>query len=369
MDDAKLANWFSASYLQARARFVARCEELVGGKVDSYENPHGHGVDGERLYTDVATFGMEDARATLIISSGTHGIEGYCGSGVQLALMGCDLLEKLPAGVSVTMVHALNPFGFSHCRRVNEHNIDLNRNCIDFEEPTPTNRPYHALMEELTAGPKSLREIEQRITAAVRLHGLQWVQDALTQGQYEDSRGLFYGGQEASWSRELWAQLVAHRSRDADILVHIDIHSGLGPYGKGSIIFGGGRGLRVQRLVADWFADEAVLSPDEEGSLTSDVSGSVASWLNRLELPGFSAGLGLEFGTVPMPTMLQTLLYENRVFQNHGSEREREIARRSMLRTFYPDDIEWRERIVARTTEVFAKVTRGLARELARSAS
>ncbi|MCI0420493.1 MAG: M14 family metallopeptidase, partial [Acidobacteria bacterium] len=92
MDDAKLASWFSASYFQARTRFVARCEDLVGGEVDSYQNPHGHGVDGERLYTDVATFGREDARATLIISSGTHGIEGYCGSGVQLALMGCDLL-------------------------------------------------------------------------------------------------------------------------------------------------------------------------------------------------------------------------------------------------------------------------------------
>ena len=39
-------------------------------------------------------------------------------------------------------VHAINPFGFSHLRRVTQENVDLNRNCIDFDVPLPVNAGY-----------------------------------------------------------------------------------------------------------------------------------------------------------------------------------------------------------------------------------
>jgi hypothetical protein len=38
---------------------------------------------------------------------------------------------KLP---TIVFVHALNPFGFKHHRRVNEDNVDLNRNFLTAEE-------------------------------------------------------------------------------------------------------------------------------------------------------------------------------------------------------------------------------------------
>ncbi len=37
------------------------------------------------------------------------------------------------------MLHALNPYGFSHLRRANEDNADLNRNFVDFAAPLPVN--------------------------------------------------------------------------------------------------------------------------------------------------------------------------------------------------------------------------------------
>ena len=42
----------------------------------------------------------------------------------------------------VLFVHALNPYGFSHGRRVNEDNVDLNRNFRDFATPPPRNAAY-----------------------------------------------------------------------------------------------------------------------------------------------------------------------------------------------------------------------------------
>ena len=57
-------------------------------------------------------------RQLLIVTSGCHGIEGYCGSGVQVfALHDAEWREKARAqGVAVLYVHALNPHGFSHAR-------------------------------------------------------------------------------------------------------------------------------------------------------------------------------------------------------------------------------------------------------------
>jgi hypothetical protein len=95
------------------------------------------GRDGEALAMDVARDGPADADRLLIVSSACHGVEGYCGSGVQVAaLHDAQWREKARAqGVAVLYIHALNPYGFSHIRRVTHENVDLNRNFHDFSKP------------------------------------------------------------------------------------------------------------------------------------------------------------------------------------------------------------------------------------------
>jgi hypothetical protein len=70
----------------------------------------------------------------LIVSSACHGVEGYCGSGVQVFALHDDewRAKARDAGVAVLYIHALNPYGFSHLRRVTQENVDLNRNFHDF---------------------------------------------------------------------------------------------------------------------------------------------------------------------------------------------------------------------------------------------
>ena len=67
--------------------------------------------------------------------SGTHGVEGYCGSGIQIGFLKEGLFAELPDDMSVVLLHAMNPYGFSNDRRVNEDNVDLNRNFLDFAAP------------------------------------------------------------------------------------------------------------------------------------------------------------------------------------------------------------------------------------------
>ena len=92
------------------------------------------GLEGETLATDVVRIGPADAKRLLVLTSATHGVEGFCGSGAQIALMRDEalpaLMEKL--GVAMLLVHAINPYGFSYLSRTTEGNVDLNRNSVDF---------------------------------------------------------------------------------------------------------------------------------------------------------------------------------------------------------------------------------------------
>ena len=75
-----------------------------------------------------------EAPPTLVHLSGTHGVEAYAGSAVQLALLERWAAEPSSApsarGVRVVLVHVLNPFGFYCSRRWNEQGADLNRNML-----------------------------------------------------------------------------------------------------------------------------------------------------------------------------------------------------------------------------------------------
>jgi hypothetical protein len=93
----------------------------------------------------VALLGAQNPENLLVLISGTHGVEGFCGSGCQIGYLADQLYEALSSTTGLLLVHALNPFGFAWLRRVNEDNIDLNRNFHDFSKPLPWSESYEAL--------------------------------------------------------------------------------------------------------------------------------------------------------------------------------------------------------------------------------
>ena len=81
--------------------------------------------------------------------AGTHGVEGHCGSGAQVAWLQQGGPARLPPRTGALLIHAINPHGFAWGRRVNEDNIDLNRNFVDHSQPHPANADYEALREHI----------------------------------------------------------------------------------------------------------------------------------------------------------------------------------------------------------------------------
>ena len=136
---------FAPSYARARVLFLEGAA-AAGMAIQSHNHPL-PGRDGETLAMDVALDGPADASKLLIVSSACHGVEGFCGSGIQVfATHDADWrAHARAAGVSVLYIHALNPHGFSHLRRVTEDNVDLNRNFQDFSQPLSPNPAYEEL--------------------------------------------------------------------------------------------------------------------------------------------------------------------------------------------------------------------------------
>src|SRR5262245_6594842 len=118
----KVSDYFSDSYATARERFRAQVRE-AGLYLEVHENPV-RGPGGERLTTDVTSFGLPNAERLLVFVAGTHGVEGFCGSGVLVGLLANGLADDLPPKTGALLIHAINPYGFAWLRRVNEDNVD-----------------------------------------------------------------------------------------------------------------------------------------------------------------------------------------------------------------------------------------------------
>ena len=94
---------FAVDYSDARSKFIDAAE-LAGAGLASYENPN-KGPHGEDLSVDTAWLGTNEARKVLVTVSGTHGPEGFCGSGCQV-----DWFSKFgppPTRIALLFIHAL----------------------------------------------------------------------------------------------------------------------------------------------------------------------------------------------------------------------------------------------------------------------
>ncbi len=338
---------FARSYAEARARFLAaaRARDLV---LETHVLLDHVGADGEALAMDVAIMASPGAESVLVLTSATHGVEGHCGSGAQVALLRDDdfLRAARAARVAVLFVHAVNPHGFSYGRRVNEDNVDLNRNFRDFDVPAPANAAYadvHALLIPPTWPPTP--EHETGIADYIAAHGARAFQTAVTGGQYTFPEGLFYGGARPAWSnvtvRDVLRRHAAGRSR----VGWIDFHTGLGPLGHGEKIFAGRDHAPDLARARAWWGPE-VTSIYDDSSSSALLTGLMCNAAYD-ECPDAEyAGIALEYGTVPLPAVLLALRADHWL-HNHpdAPEAQRAAIRNETRAAFYVDTDEWKEQV------------------------
>ncbi len=352
---------FSETFAEARDKFLAAVDE-AGGSPTTYPHPL-KGPDGGDLAADVVRFGPKEAEKVLLVASATHGIEGYCGSGIQTNMLRHGLQNELPSGTALVLVHAHNPHGFAHGRRVTEDNVDLNRNFQDFDDDLPANPNYDEVHPWLVPanweGPD--RELaDKAIAEYIESRGMFAFQAAVSTGQYDHADGLFYGGREPTWSRRLIEDNAGDWCQGVKKFAFIDLHTGLGPRGYGELIsVDDGRGGDYERA-RQWYGDD-VKSPSAGDSVSAEVQGTISGgYLNALGSVEFT-GIALEYGTIPPQEVLQALRADNwlHLYGEVNSDLGRAI-KKDIRAAFFGEEAEWKESVWQRALDISRKALRGL---------
>jgi hypothetical protein len=353
---------FSSSYAQARQKFLLAAD-AAGLSVESHIHPL-KGKDGEELAMDVVREGPADAKQLLVLSSACHGVEGYCGSGVQIHALHDTAWrqEAREKGVAVLYVHALNPYGFSHLRRVTQENVDLNRNFHDFSKPLPVNAAYQEVQ------PLLLPEIwppdaanAQATGQFIAQRGMTAFQAAVTQGQHEFPAGLFFGGTAPTWSNQTIRQVLKQHGSRAQKLAWIDLHTGLGPSGVGERIFACANDNAALTRARAWWGHN-VTSIYDGSSTSAFLTGLM--WMSvHHECPQVEyTGIAMEYGTLPMEQVMHALRGEHWLHVHPYAESALKTQiKQDILRAFYTDTDAWREQIVSQAREALFQAASGLA--------
>lgn len=357
-----VAGSFSASYAAARALFRERAA-AAGGLLEDQAHPLA-GPRGEPLHLDVARFGRDDARRVLLVNSGTHGIEGFCGSGIQSLLLADGIAGRLPGDVALVLVHAVNPWGFAWSRRVNEDNVDLNRNFLDHTAPHPVNPDYDALYDVLnlaTLDPVAIAGGMRALKAFEEERGWAAMYRALSGGQYAHPRGVQYGGVAETWSNRTLRALWARHAANADAAVLLDLHSGLGPRAVGMLLQTAPEDGVAARFARHCWPDVLRSEP---------AAGGDAALVSGLMGPAFVAalprvptvGMVLEFGTRELAEVMLAVQADHWLDQHgdRGSEEGRAIVAR-MRAAFFLDEDDWQQAVCARAHAVVEQALQGIA--------
>ena len=173
--------YFTETYNKARQKFISLSNKIHDSKtynlpITTIKSDKEYGVE-QTLFTDITIINADAKKSDhlLIHISGIHGIEGFAGSAIQCGILsemaemtiahhlnkkqrrkekkGHEYTKELLYGMLVNhqrkkwmnhdnktddydindfpvimFVHSLNPYGMYHGMRVNENNVDLNRN-------------------------------------------------------------------------------------------------------------------------------------------------------------------------------------------------------------------------------------------------
>ena len=357
----KVSNYFAQTYPEARIKFIAAAES-AGLDVQSHRHPL-LGQHGETLAMDVARFGDADARRLLLVTSACHGVEGFCGSGVQNALLADAEFHALAAksGVAVLYIHALNPHGFSWWRRVTHENVDLNRNWHDFKQALPHNAAYDDIAHWLlpTQWPPTA-DNEAALANYASQHGERGLQAAISGGQYAHPQGLFYGGINPTWSQQTLRHVLQAHGTRCDQLAWIDLHTGLGQSGDCEPIFACRNDAAALQRARAWWGSK-VTSMFDGSSSSAMLSGLMTTAAYEECARAEFTAVALEYGTLPLAQTILALR-EDHWFELHpeASAHDRAAARQRMRDAFYTDTDVWKQRIVEQGLQAARQAVAGL---------
>jgi hypothetical protein len=267
--------------------------------------------------------------------------------------------------------------------RVNENNVDLNRNWVDFDAPLPQQLLFQELARTMPAGlapdHDGLDQWADWVETQVTRHGKWAVDDALSCGQYQMPTGPGFGGFEPQWSRRVLEQMIPALAGRARHIVYIDWHSLLRT-GNGTLIFlcFNQTDGALFRRAGSWWGEDRIRRSTVNAQWTSGSSAAgkrpsrngLLMWgVQRLLAPKADvAGAVIEFCTDrPLTDSLERMELEEDLCDQYLSlTRDRtsltgQRARRLHMEACCPSDPVFRSTMISAGEAAFANALAGAA--------
>ena len=342
--------YFSKDYFDAKGKFIEATKEL---KCDSFPI-------GKDLTIDCALSESRKKDTLVIFQSGIHGVEGYLGSAFQLYLLD-KFLKKFNSKFSVAFIHALNPYGFSHNRRYNENNVDLNRNSINnFKgvskiDPLLTTiiQESQSILTPMRARASDFKEYFLhyfRLLKIIFRFGLKDTIKSAAFGQNMRSESVCFCGNKKEKSTMFFERYLKKVTKGYKRAILIDLHAGTGK----KYDFNGFTTSLPESPEFNFF--KGLVLDLKDTNKTNDEGVDHLGGINENFLKSSKAKKNLEmtaeFGTVGRISIVFSLAYLSRLLvaenqiTHYGPKRRLREIRDHFKKAYFPDSKKYRKFLI-----------------------
>ncbi|NJK97047.1 MAG: DUF2817 domain-containing protein [Bacteroidales bacterium] len=247
------------------------------------------------------------------------------------------------------LVHAINPWGFKHNRRVTRNNVDLNRNfSMTSDLFQIKNQGYSKIRSILEPDKKYSRWSLEHLTflsnilGSIQKYSKSTLVQAIGEGQYEFEKGIIFGGKAFEEENANIADVLKRYCAPYDKIIIIDLHTGLGKRGKLQLLNAPKIPNLVKQQVNELFDNRVV---DDSDDNFFKEHGSFLDFAWNMNKGKTCLPVMFEFGTINSESLygalrtLKTMIIENQAFQNGcKTSQDKAYIDSIFLEMFYPKD-------------------------------
>ncbi len=364
-----LAYFYPETYKQSQKRFIAMVDSFKD--IPGVEHYHLRVPTQTRaeLYMDGLYLPQQGGNKEhlVIVTSGIHGVETFTGAAIQIEFLSQTFDPQWLEKTGFLFIHAVNPFGFHFLRRVDEANVDLNRNVSgspelfqkfsqDYKDFEPYLNPNEKLRVGLWADTKLfLKSLMKLIT-----HGKKRITQISVGGQYQNPKGIYYGGNEVRPNSFLVQFMFEKAGKNYSKILHIDLHTGFGERGR-LHFFSGRHAMELPGFSEVFNGFDIDAGSDDDFYETSgnfEMLTIKAFHDREIVIP-----MTFEFGTMNSQTImggfrsLRNMIYENQGHQHgYASQADKQTGHGNFLEMFNPSDKTWRDQVLKTGTSTLKTV-------------
>ncbi len=358
------------SYEDSRQRFKQNIADIR--RCWSSARLEHHALDGqEDLSIDWI---LADARKRkerlLVISTGLHGIEGFIGAAVLQLFLNEFLRHLNPDTNGILFIHSLNPWGMKHWKRINPHNVDLNRNFIygEYQSPDLENPDFLPLTSFLcpdrmihNLAIEKMRFIVELVKTIIMV-GTTRLREAALMGQYDYPTGIYFGGQFLQEETQTVMALYQNAFMGYDRIIHIDLHSGYGPRSQMTVVTSPQEPLSSREIQIKYKLDRvAGANPDEFYSMHGDMNDWEYELVRKKYPESQILAVNFEFGTfgnsfLAEARSLRITIYKNQLNQKGASKSAEKWVDQEYRNLYLPLDPTWYDKVWQDARQGFTKI-------------